>query len=299
MSIIQWNCRGLSSSTEQIKTMFRDYDAKIVCLQETKIGDKPFNPGLNYKFERSPPIQAARARGGTGFIIHRSIKYETTLLNTELQACAVRVNIGKKITLCSLYLEPTLENFLTDHSGNPRQLILADLQNLIDQLPTPFILMGDFNAKHTLWGGTICDRWGNLIEELLDRNDLILMNDGSPTRYDVYHNSTSAIDLTICSSSIRLDYLWSVNKHLHGSDHWPIILKYANNLPSPCSPKWKMEEANWSAYENSSHTERVVDDFASPVQAYDHVSNIINDSATKFIPKSSRLPNKTSCSLVE
>ena len=75
MSIIQWNCRGLSSSSEQIKTLFRDTQAKIMCLQETKIGDKPFNPGLNYIFHRSPPLQVARAQGGTGFIIHKSVKF--------------------------------------------------------------------------------------------------------------------------------------------------------------------------------------------------------------------------------
>ena len=213
MSIIQWNCRGLSSSIEQIKTLFRDSDVKIMCLQETKISNKPFNPGLNYHFHRSPPLQLERAQGGTGFIIHRSMKFKTISLNTALQACAVRVHLGKKITLCSVYLEPSLENFLLDASGNPRQLILSDLQDLINQLPAPFILMGDFNAKHTLWGGSVCDRWGYLIETLLDDNDLILMNDGSPTRYDVYHNSTSAIDLSICSPSVCLDFHWSVTQH--------------------------------------------------------------------------------------
>ena len=263
-----------------------------MCLQETKIGDKPFNPGLNYNFYRSPPLQVARAQGGTGFIIHKSIKFETIPLNSVLQACAVRIHTGKKITLCSLYLEPSLENFLQDLSGNPRHLLLSDLQDLIDQLPVPFILMGDFNAKHHLWGGNVCDRWGNLVEELIDNNDIVIMNDGSPTRYDVYHNSTSAIDLSICSSAIRLDYLWSVNEDLHGSDHWPITLKSAHNIPSPCLPKWKINEADWPSYQNSTHIEREVEDFASPVQAYEHLANTIDENAAKFIPKTSGLPHR-------
>ena len=292
MSIIQWNCRGLSSSLEEIKVLFRDSKAKIMSLQETKIGDKPFNPGLNYLFHRSPPLQVARAQGGTGFIIHKSIKFETIPLNSQLQACAVRIHMGRKITLCSLYLEPSLENSLQDVSGNPRPLLLSDLQELIDQLPAPFILMGDFNAKHNLWGGNLCDRWGNLVEELIDNNDLVIMNDGSPTRYDVYHNSTSAIDLTLCSSAIRLDYLWSVNQDLHGSDHWPILLEYARNLPSACNPKWKIQEADWPSYENATCLEREVGDFTSPVEAYKYLSKKIDENATKFIPKTSGLPRR-------
>ena len=85
--------------------------------------------------------------------------------------------------------------------------------------------MGDFNAKHNLWGESCCDRWGLIIEQLLDLNDVTLMNDGSPTRHDVFHNTDSAIDLTICSSSLRLDYQWAVDQNDHGSDHWPIHLK--------------------------------------------------------------------------
>ena len=61
MSIIQWNCRGIASSGEQVKILFRDTDAKIMCLQETKIGERHYNPGINYSFHGSPPLQGVRA----------------------------------------------------------------------------------------------------------------------------------------------------------------------------------------------------------------------------------------------
>ena len=194
--------------------------------------------------------------------------------------------------MCSLYLEPKLEDHLYDMSGNARHLDISDLQNQIDQLPSPFILMDDFNAKHVLWGESTCDRWGNLFEQLLDNNDIVLMNDGSPTRFDVYHNSPSAIDLSICSFALRLEYDWSVTKHLRGSDHWPIMLKYARNLPSPCSPKWKINEADWGSFEKFACSDKDVDDFPTPVHAYDHLSNIILDSEGKSIPKTAGLPRR-------
>lgn len=263
-----------------------------MCLQETKISNKPFNPGLNYVFHRSPPVIGERPKGGCGFIVHKSVKHDFIQLNTALQACAIQIQLKRKITLCSLYLEPDLEHHLLDLSGNRRQLDLSDLQNLIDQLPPPFIIMGDFNAKHTLWGETICDRWGYLIEQLLDNNDIILLNDESPTRYDVYHNSTSAIDLSICSANIGLDFRWSVNNHLHGSDHWPIHLKYIHNVPTPSLPKWKIAEADWTSYEKSTQKDFDYDNFQSPIHAYKYLENLILDQANENIPRTLGLPHR-------
>ena len=63
MSIIQWNCRGTHSSSEQLKTISRDADAKKICLQETKLGDRQYNPGLNYNFYKSAPLPGERSQG--------------------------------------------------------------------------------------------------------------------------------------------------------------------------------------------------------------------------------------------
>ena len=99
MSIVQWNCRGISSSNEQLKTLLKDSGAKVICLQETKIADKPYNPGLNYVFHRSPPHPGEKAQGGTGFIIHKSVKSRYINIHTALQACAIEIHVNKKITL--------------------------------------------------------------------------------------------------------------------------------------------------------------------------------------------------------
>ena len=247
MSLIQWNLRGLNANREQIKILFREHEVMAICLQETKLGNTIPNMGSNYEFIGSPPLMGGRAHGGTGIVISKQANYKILNLNTSIQACAVQIYTHRWITLCSIYLEPSLETRLVNDNGQPRQLMLNDLQSLIDQLPQPFMLLGDFNAKHTLWGETFCDRWGLIVEDLIDRNDIILMNDGSPTRHDVFHNTDSAIDLSICSSSLRLDYQWSVDEDTHGSDHWPIHLKYLKNVPSPCLLKWKVSKADWTS----------------------------------------------------
>ena len=181
MALIQWNIRGFSSNREQVGILFKEHNLSAMCLQETKLGNNTPNLGRNFIFHRSPPLIGERAQGGTGIVVHKSVNHRVVQLNTVLQACAVQIFTNRWVTLCSLYLDPTLENRLEDVFGNPRRLELNDLQTLINQLPQPFILMGDFNAKHTMWGESCCDRWGLMIEELLDNNDVTLMNYGSPT----------------------------------------------------------------------------------------------------------------------
>ena len=292
MSLIQWNIRGLLSNLEQIRILFKEHDVAAICIQETMLGNVTPNLGNRYAFYRSPPPRGVRAQGGTGIIVSKSINHKVVHIDSVLQACAIQIFSTKWVTLCSLYLEPSLEMRLQDASGNPRHLVLNDLQSLIDQLPQPFILMGDFNAKHRLWGENICDSWGNIIEELLDDNDIIMCNDGSPTRYDIFHNTSSAIDLTICSSSLRPDYQWSVDEDLHGSDHWPIHLKFLKNSPSPCLPKWKSGEADWKAYKDCTKTDQEFAQFSGAATAYDYLVNIMTNGAMMTIPKTGSNPRR-------
>ena len=292
MSILQWNLRGLSSSWEQLRTLFRDKEISIACLQETKLGNSTPNMGHNFNFFRSSPLIGERAQGGTAIIVYKNLNCRVVQLNTDLQANAIQVFTNKWVTICSLYLETELNRRLSDIHNHPRQLLVSDLQDLIDQLPQPYILLGDFNAKHTLWGESSCDPRGYIIEELIDNNDVVLLNDGSPTRYDVVHNTSSAIDLTICSSSLTLDYKWSVDDNLFGSDHWPICLKYVQNIPSSCLPKWKSKDADWSLYEKSTKVNANVNEFSGTSAAYEYLAKIMKGGAMKAIPRTTGKPRR-------
>ena len=219
-----------------MKALIKDHNPGIVCLQETKLGNTNFNPGLNYNICNSVPPPGDRAHGGAAIIVNKAIHHTVVQLNTPLQAVAVRAILDKAITICSIYL-PGADGF-TNNS----------LQNIIDQLPTPFLLLGDFNAHNPLWGGNDRDIYGNIVENILNTNDIILCNDGSMTYHNIYTNTFSAIDLSICSTNIAMDFNWSVDNYLHGSDHYPIHLKHSQNIPSSSPPKWKEKEANWNKY---------------------------------------------------
>ncbi|GFU15948.1 hypothetical protein TNCV_2368751 [Trichonephila clavipes] len=76
-------------------------------------------------------------------------------LRTSLQAVAVRFHSTSLIPVCCLYLPPTT---VIRQQG---------LNNLIDQLPAPFVILGDFNGHRTIWGSVKTNHRGRQIEQLV------------------------------------------------------------------------------------------------------------------------------------
>ncbi|KAK3896294.1 hypothetical protein Pcinc_000038 [Petrolisthes cinctipes] len=67
--------------------------------------------------------------GGSAILVRRDIPCTSQELDTPLQAIAVKVFIDRPYTMCSLYLPPSV----TVERG--------DLNHLVQDLPSPFILM--------------------------------------------------------------------------------------------------------------------------------------------------------------
>ena len=144
--------------------------------------------------------------------------------------------------------------------------------------------MGDFNAHNPIWGGVLVDERGKIIEDIIDINNLFLFNDGSKTYQNIHAGYSSAIDLSICSSNVYLDFHWSVNEFLNGSDHYPIHLKTILNMPASAAPKWKAEEADWQEYKKNIKINEF-DTFGNHIDAYNHLEEAMLSSAQKSIPK--------------
>lgn len=161
-------------------------------------------------------------------------------LNTELQALAIQVSLQFKLTICNIYIPPNTK------------LILRDLENIIKQLPTPYILCGDFNAHNILWGSDSISTKGRLIETLLDNHGLLLHNDGSYTHFSSATGTFSAIDITLSSPTIGSIITWRVHNDLCSSDHFLIFtsLGYEREVTSRAS-KWVIQKADWTKFSNS------------------------------------------------
>ena len=77
--------------------------------------------------------------GGCALFVRHNVAHTRICLQTSLQAVAVQIHIKKKYTILSLYLPPNT------------QVMERDLIDLFQQLPSPFLILGDFSGRHFSW----------------------------------------------------------------------------------------------------------------------------------------------------
>jgi ribonuclease HI len=235
--ILQWNCRGLKANLPELDILLQTFSPVAICLQETLQNEnKPINLRKYSHYYKNNLTTDGRPRGGVSIFIKRNIPHSQILLNTTLQATAVKISLHRPITLCSIYLPPSIN------------IDIADLDAIVSQLPSPILFLGDFNAHSPLWGCNALDSRGKICEDLINRHNLCFLNGKTPTYLHSATGSRTAIDLSICDHSLMLDMSWSVHDDLCGSDHFPIIIK--NNKPAiyPSVAKWKLEKADWITF---------------------------------------------------
>ena len=282
-NIIQWNIQALNTHFSDLKILLNRYNPSCVCLQETLIRNRIFPPS-GYNIITSNPTRDDDHERGTAILIKNDIFHQPINLNTNLQAAAAKVNIGKIFTICSIYLP---------HIPCTKE----DLITLINQLQPPFLLLGDFNAKSPIWGGRAvnsADARGRIIEELLLDLPISIINDESPTHYHIQTNTYSTIDLSICSSDCIDNFNYSVNESRYGSDHYPIHLKPINynHIPYNGPLRYNFKKANWLSFKANTRTEIRSENFDEIDSLTEYITKTIINSANTAIPFKSRKPRK-------
>ena len=254
-----------------------DTQSLIVCLQETRLpgGQTPYCPrgfSLYEKSGRSDDGGAPTSSGGVSVLVRNCVAHSFLPLVTDLQAVAVRCHLNALYSVCSLYLPP------------PLNITTADLENLISQLPAPFLLLGDFNARSPLWGDSVTNAKGRVIETLLLHNPYSILNTDAPTHFHTQTDSLSCIDLSLCSSDIIGNIQWTALDDLYNSDHYPILLTIADASPRLIPPKYIFDKADWTKFKRLA----VLDHNLSPptIEAYNtYITNQIIQAANSSIPK--------------
>ncbi|GFO25225.1 RNA-directed DNA polymerase from mobile element jockey [Plakobranchus ocellatus] len=110
--------------------------------------------------------QGGSPGGEAALLIRNGTRFSEIDLKTGLHAAAATISLEKTLTICSLYLPP---------NSPVSKLSLAEL---FEQLPKPFLVLGDFNAHSPAWGDSHRDGRGRMLEEFTAANDLIILNSG-------------------------------------------------------------------------------------------------------------------------
>ena len=235
--IIQWNCRGIKANFNELLLLISAMSPAVICLQETFLKSSDNLKVRHYTDYNLVTDNPNRACGGTSILVNNKIPQSKIDLQTDLQAVAITATLHRTISICSIYIPP----------GDP--IDDTEIENLIGQLPRPFILLGDFNSHSTMWGCRSTDRKGSSLENIIQNNNICLFNNGNSTYFHPATGTYSAIDLSLSDPSVYLDYSWSVDDDTCGSDHFPVILEHSGPDITSKIPRWNLKKANWEQFQ--------------------------------------------------
>jgi hypothetical protein len=250
------------------------------------LGDRPVYAPSGYSLEKFSPTGNAVPGDGLVTLIRHDIPHVELQLNTNLQATAFRIGTNRPTTICNSYFSP---------NENPN---VNDIQILIDQLPPPYIMLGDFNSKSTIWGNDTTDRPGQVIENLLLNQNVCILNTGQHTHYHQQTGSSSAIDLTLCSPLLLTNLEWKVLPDTYGSDHFPITIDDTDNTPVTKEPRYILKKANWTHFRDATEVSLTEDQIENLTvdEMVDNITIAITTAANLSIPmSSSRILPKRVC----
>lgn len=196
-------------------------------------------------------------------------------LQTDLQAVAAKVHIRSTITICSLYLPPSVA--INQNS----------LNNLISQLPKPFIILGDMNGHNPLWGSPNINYRGKQIEQLIQDHNLSLLNTNEITYFHSPNRTYHHLDLAICSPQLYPLWNLQVDADLHNSDHFPVILTDVTHVnPNQCIPRYIFDSADWNLFRSLAKITRDMVENTTIDEAVELITNTIIHAADSSMRKS-------------
>ena len=241
INILQYNINGLFNNIADLKLLNNNYKFAICCLQETHTNYKTapsvsgFNIVSNYKSN-------CDSTQGVAILLKSNIPFENIKISSNLQIVAIRAKLPLPVTICSIYLHPNLK------------ISEIDIQAIIDQIPRPFMILGDFNAHSPLWGSEKRNYKGKVIEDIINTNHVGLLNDGTPTYLHPATGTWSNIDLSIVDVSLIQKFYWRVLPQMM-SDHSPIVISYKSQENCSSSAihnnenKINFNKINWDKFE--------------------------------------------------
>ena len=290
INILQWNSRSIRSNKGDLEQLLHKNQIHIALISETwlKVGSTFSLSGYNVcRMDRDDGY------GGVAILIKNDVSYKqlnniTTLPGVECIGVTLILKANFKQNIYVIYKRPQV------------MITRQEWSLLFDDMQGNYIVGGDFNSHHLSWGSLVSDRGGTALLSAIEDKNLVILNDGSPTRLTAPGTAVSAVDLTLCSPSIASIINFKISTDTLGSDHFAIqitltppqnSLKEHTNINT--SPRWKLKNANWELYHN--HMEFLTSQALDNADlSYETFITNLNKSAELAIPVNKATKNCSS-----
>lgn len=267
-TVVQWNARSLCGHAMQHKKAelhdflmsFKNLP-EVVCIQETwNKQSQNLLKLLGYKEPISYRRKEANGGGVATFIRQgldsEEIKYKQ--INPNLEVAIVRIfGTNKNTDIINIY---TNGEFVISK---------GDFDKVLAHVGKHHIIVGDFNVRDSLWDNQYLGGETPAGRELLDfieAHELVVLNKGDGTRYNLETGNSTAIDLTLASRDISKNHQWYVHEDCLSSDHFPLVTIFNKHFKSVLQdqpPRWKLDKADWALFRKlTDHVDIKVDDLS-------------------------------------
>ena len=278
--ILQWNCRHINTNLMQFTQFLHSADNifHVICLQSPSVRKTDLPVLQNYYYPPSCFIDNGKVRTATYILKSLQVSFPSRIPEVCADVCDVHSLSCGALRIINAYFPKGC--------GGENTQWLADTQG--DNV----LVVGDFNAHHSMWGGpgTSNKGGGQQLADHITHSGLCLLNNGTHTRLpDCSGQNPTAIDLSLISSNLYSDTEWHICDDPLGSDHLPILINIGGvsprNVKTPES-KYNYEKANWSQFSMQlEFTASNLDSSASIDVQYEQLRSHILAAADFAIPK--------------
>ena len=204
---------SLISKAPELKLYVVETEPDIICINETKLNGRvpPKIPGYKVACIRD---RADTKLAGGGVTIYAKNQLNVTDISPNIDDTAAILlhHANQDIAIVSYYCPPQPE-------------INLNTAMIDDYLHTykNTIITGDLNAKHEYFGSRKTDTRGDVLFDLIERNEALVTNrPDQHTRFDLRTGKSDLVDYIIVSKNLAGKFIsCNTGEHL-GSDHLPV-----------------------------------------------------------------------------
>ena len=250
------------------------HSINVICLQETWLRPNS-NPKLQNFYLAANKERETTKGGGVAIFLSNFLPCSEINIRSKLEICATRVHCSPSpISIINLYIPPNLTN--TD--------IQVELNQILPQVPEPYLICGDLNGHHPLWGSAYANTRGTKIYEWLQDNDLITLNTQTPT-FETPNATYTHIDITATSQNLALDFEWSTHHDNYTVDHFPILITSNSHtsIKMTKTPRYILSKSNWEHFNKLLKIPKAP--FSNPYETCNLLERNIKYAADKSIKK--------------
>lgn len=232
IKIVQHNVRNWNTHKIELYNTYRLIDPDIILINEHSLNNDKKIKLFNYDVYQSNKTN--EQNDGVAIAIKRNLKHKLIDdFTSEILAINVTTTIGE-ITIATIYLPPRRPYL-------PANDVLRLANN-----NRPTYIIGDFNARHRIFGHNNNNNVGTSIYTIMNKGKIIHL--GPNFKTFIGHGSMTTPDRVFSNNKAALNYRLQQGP-LTASDHVPIIMTLSTSpIQIQVSERLQINKANWEGF---------------------------------------------------